>query len=205
MKKYIKWILLFGLLLLFIFISVNVYKGNNFYSDGIIYDFISDYVISDDVTSFVKFVTWFGSTIGIIVMCLISLFVIRNKKINIILVINLICATLINNYVLKLIFTRDRPNINPIVIEDSYSFPSGHSMVSMVFYGSLIYIVYKYVDNKIIRCVVISCLSLLILLIGFSRVYLGVHYFSDVIGGFILGICYLIGSTMITRKIIKKI
>lgn len=205
MKKYVKWIILFVCLLIFCFIAVNVYNGNYFYSDGVIYDFVSNYVISDGVTPFVKFITWFGSTIGIIVMCFVFLFVIRNKKINIILVTNLICAAIINNYVLKLIFTRDRPNINPIVIENGNSFPSGHSMVSMVFYGSLIYIAYKYLNNKKLKWTIISCLSLLILLIGFTRIYLGVHYFSDVIGGFVIGGCYLIISTMVIRKIIKKI
>lgn len=205
MKNYIKWIILFVCLIMFCFMAVNVYNGNDFYSDGVIYDFVNDYFINDGMTNVVKIITWFGSTIGIIIMCLISLFVIRNKKINIILVINLICATLLNNYVLKLIFTRDRPNINPIVIENSYSFPSGHSMVSMVFYGSLIYIAYKYLNNKKLKWIIIFCLSVLILLIGLSRIYLGVHYFSDVMGGFIIGICYLIISTMVIRKIIKKI
>lgn len=205
MKKYIKFILLFVLLLLFAFISVNVYIGNDFYSDAVVYDFISSNIINNNMTNIVKFITFFGSTSGIIIMCLISMFIIRNKKINIILVISLICATLINNYIFKLIFARERPNINPIVIEDSYCFPSGHSMISMMFYGSLIYLVYKYINNKVLRYIIILCLSLLIMLIGFSRIYLGVHYFSDVIGGFILGICYLIVSTMVVKKIIKKI
>ena len=205
MKKSVKWIILFVLLLLFTFISANVYNGNDFYSDGIIYNFISNNIINDNMNDIVKFITFFGSTIGIILVCFISLFIIRNKKINITLVISLICATLINNYVFKFIFARERPNVNPIVTENGYSFPSGHSMVSMMFYGSLIYLTYKYIDNKIIRYVVISFLSVLILLIGFSRIYLGVHYFSDVIGGFVLGICYLIVSSMVIKNIIKKI
>ena len=162
MKKYIKWVLLFVLLLLFVFISVNVYKGTDFYTDGIVYDLVSSNIINDNMTNVVKFITWFGGTIGIVIMCLISLFIIRNKKINVMLVINLICSTLINNYVFKLIFARERPNINPIVIEDGYSFPSGHSMISMMFYGSLIYLAYKYINNKIFKYVVISCLSILI-------------------------------------------
>ena len=205
MKKYIKWIIVLCFLLLFTFIAINVYNNNDLYSDGVIYDFISNNIINDNMTNVNKFITWFGGVIGIAVMFLISLFCIRNKKINIILFVSLIIATLINNYVFKLIFARERPNINPIVIESGYSFPSGHSMISMVFYGSLIYLAYKYIDNKIFKYVIITCLSLLIILIGFSRIYLGVHYFSDVISGFILGICYLIFSGIIIKKIIKKI
>lgn len=205
MKKYIKWVILFILLLLFTFISVNVYMDNEIYIDSIVYDFISNNIINDNMTNVIKFITFFGGSVGIVVVCLISMFIIRNKKINIILVINLICTVFINNYVFKLIFARERPNINPIVIEDSYSFPSGHSAISMMFYGYLIYLVYKYINNKILKYIIISCLSLLIILIGFSRIYLGVHYFSDVIGGFVLGICYLIISNMVIKKIMKKI
>lgn len=73
-----------------------------------------------------------------------------------------------------------------------YSFPSGHSMVSMAFYGYLVYLIYKYVKNKYIKWTSITLLSILIFLIGISRIYLGVHYTSDVVGGFLISIAYLI-------------
>lgn len=87
---------------------------------------------------------------------------------------------------------RPRPTEFRIVEETGYSFPSGHSMVSMAFYGYLVYLIYKYVKNKYIKWTSITLLSILIFLIGISRIYLGVHYTSDVVGGFLISIAYLI-------------
>lgn len=65
-------------------------------------------------------------------------------------------------------------------------------MVSMAFYGYLIYLIYRYIENKYIKWLLIVLLSILICLIGISRIYLGVHYTSDVLGGFLLSISYLV-------------
>jgi len=91
-----------------------------------------------------------------------------------------------------MLFGRPRPTEYRIIDESGYSFPSGHSMVSMAFYGFLIYLVYKKVENKYVKWLLCTLLSILILLIGVSRIYLGVHYASDVIGGFCFSIVYLI-------------
>ena len=65
-------------------------------------------------------------------------------------------------------------------------------MVSMAFYGYLVYLIYKYVENKNIKWILITLLSILICSIGVSRIYLGVHYTSDVLGGFLISISYLV-------------
>jgi len=204
MSKYIKYIILFGCLLIFCFLAINIYNGNDIVSDNIIYNFISKYIISDSMTPVIKMLTNVGDFICIGIVTIISLFVFRDKKVKISIVVNLIIVTVFNN-ILKLIFMRLRPDLNVLVQETGYSFPSGHSMISIVFYGYLIYLIYHFISNKKIKWLLISLLSMLIMVIGFSRIYLGVHYFSDVIGGFTFGIVYLIIYTDITKKIMKNI
>ena len=106
-----------------------------------------------------------------------------------IIIINLIIAFLFND-LLKHIFVRSRPDsINWLVNESGYSFPSGHSMVSMAYYGYLIYLLY--LSKNKYKWLLITMLSIIILLIGISRIYLGVHYLSDVLAGFLMAIIYL--------------
>ena len=108
------------------------------------------------------------------------------------------------NQVLKRILQRPRPTEFRIIEETGYSFPSGHSMVSMAFYGYLIYLIYKYIKNKYVKCISIVLLSILICSIGISRIYLGVHYTSDVLGGFLISVSYLIIYIMFTNKLLLE-
>lgn len=203
MKKYIKWVILLVCLFIFCFIAVNVYNNNVIVSDSVIYNFINEYIISKEITPIVKVITNIGDTICIIIIAIISLLFFKDKKINMSIIVNLVIVTILNN-ILKLIFKRPRPDLDALVTETSYSFPSGHSMISMAFYGYFIYLIYKYVENKMIKWGIISILSIVILLIGISRVYLGVHYVTDVISGFCFSISYLIIYTSIMKKIIYK-
>ena len=78
-------------------------------------------------------------------------------------------------------------------------------MVSMAFYGFIIYLIYKYIKNQYIKWFSITILSILIITIGISRIYLGVHYTSDVLAGFLISIAYLILYTNIINKyVIRK-
>ena len=98
----------------------------------------------------------------------------------------------LTNFSIKQIFQRPRPINTRIIDESGYSFPSGHSMVSMAFYGYLIYLIHKNIKNKYVKVALTLLLSILIISIGISRIYLGVHYTSDVIAGFLVAIAYLI-------------
>jgi undecaprenyl-diphosphatase len=93
---------------------------------------------------------------------------------------------------LKNLFDRDRPLVPLLEEARGLSFPSGHALMSVTFYGLLIYIVFKSFKNKPLKWTFISMLLLLILTIGFSRIYLRVHYASDVIAGFCVGLLWLV-------------
>ena len=110
-------------------------------------------------------------------------------------------SSLAFTFALKYLFMRKRPEAPLLFEAEGYSFPSGHAIMSVTFYGLLIYIISKMVDNKPLRWSINSFLVLLILLIGFSRVYLRVHYASDVIVGFIVGLTWLLISLYVLKRI----
>ncbi len=125
----------------------------------------------------------------IILNVLLFIFIIVKKKYKLsIIVLSSVSSVIFNNLV-KIIIKRERPNYLRMVIEKSYSFPSGHSMISVLFFGSIIYLVNKY--NVKHKKLITFSLSTFILLVGISRIYLGVHYLTDVVGGYLLGLVVL--------------
>lgn len=154
------------------------------------------------LTKIFLIITNLGSPYVLILLTLLS-FLLKNKKLSFIITANLGLITIINQ-VLKFIVKRPRPSDLFLIVETGYSFPSGHSMVSLSFYGLLIYFIYKYFKNKKLKIFLITLLSLIIILIGISRVYLGVHFVSDVISGFLLSLSYLIIFIKVINKFILK-
>ena len=190
-KKNFKWLVLFIALIGFLALAEDVFNKEIMNGDIIGYKIISTFLISDFATPIAKFITNFGGAIFLITLTVILVILIKNKKIGLSIFSNLIIITVLNQ-LLKRILQRPRPTEFRIIEETGYSFPSGHSMVSMAFYGYLIYLIYKYVENKHVKWISIVLLSILICTIGVSRIYLGVHYTSDVLGGFLVSISYLI-------------
>jgi undecaprenyl-diphosphatase len=129
----------------------------------------------------------------------------NDKKKASLISINLILVFLINTLI-KWIVHRPRPDeIMRLIEESGYSFPSGHSMISMAFYGYITYLIYKHVKDKKKRTIYCLLLLFLIFMIGLSRIYLGVHYLSDVLGGFALSVSYLMIFIIISPKILDRI
>ena len=189
--KNTKWIILFICLIGFLALAEDVFNKEIMNGDIIGYKVVSTFLISDFATPIAKFITNFGGAIFLITLTIVLLVLIKNKKIGISIFSNLVIVTILNQ-LLKAILQRPRPTEYRIVEETGYSFPSGHSMVSMAFYGYLIYLIYKYVKNKYIKWISIVLLSILVCSIGISRIYLGVHYTSDVLGGFLISMSYLV-------------
>lgn len=110
--------------------------------------------------------------------------------------INLVSVVGINQ-VLKYIVHRPRPDGFRLISEVGYSFPSGHSMVSMAFYGLCAWMVWSYERDRILRWFCCLSYAFIVVVVGMSRVYLGVHYASDVIAGFCVSIAWLAVYTKI--------
>lgn len=176
-------------LMLFSIICYQILNYDSLVIDTNAYSFIADNIMNDSLTPILKVITELGG-VAFTVVAGVLIFIFC-KKIRWFVTFDLVGVTLINQ-LLKHIIRRPRPNILRLVEESGYSFPSGHSMVSMTFYGIIIYLVYKNVNDKYLKWLLITLLSLLILAIGFSRIYVGVHYFTDVVGGFLLGLAYLV-------------
>jgi undecaprenyl-diphosphatase len=103
-------------------------------------------------------------------------------------------------FILKHLFNRERPLTPLLEPARGLSFPSGHSLMSFTFYGLMIYLVWTNIENKLLSSVLVTGLLLIILFIGISRIYLEVHYATDVIAGFCMGLMWLVLSLYILDK-----
>lgn len=137
--------------------------------------------------------------IGLITVVLISL---HKGKAHYFMVLSTLGGSAIFNELLKLGFHRPRPNIARLVNATGYSFPSGHAMISVSLYGLLAYLVWRNYPRWSTRLLSLA-LCILILLIGLSRVYLGVHYPSDVLAGFAAGAFWLTICIFTSKSLAK--
>ncbi len=131
------------------------------------------------------FFSFFASFQGLISVTILMLFFLSNNKMRLYLVIDLLISGLFI-IISKNIFTIERPLIGQLLL-DSYSFPSGHAFAATTFYGFLIYLLSKSTQKPNDKKNIILCLTIFIALIAFSRIIIGVHYLSDIIGGLLLG------------------
>ncbi|WP_181215979.1 phosphatase PAP2 family protein [Mesobacillus foraminis] len=182
-------------MLIFVELSGGLSAGRFHPIDQKVIDFVQTYS-SPFLDSIMIFITTMGSkwVIGILLIGCMSLFLLvqRNYWGTLISFLTVAGGGILN-LLLKGLFERERPDINRIIHADGFSFPSGHSMGSMIFYGFLGYLVIRSRKWPILsKLGWISLLSMVIFLIGISRVYLGVHYPTDVLAGFSAGIIWLI-------------
>ncbi|MDN6347182.1 MAG: phosphatase PAP2 family protein [Tetragenococcus koreensis] len=152
---------------------------------------------------FFLWITQFGNVASIAILFLAMLFVLvyGKKYVDALwLSMGVITIAVVINPLLKLFFTRERPLLEHLVVETSFSFPSGHATASMVFYGSLILLVPLFIQSKAWCISLQTCLAIFILLIGISRIYLGVHFPTDILGGYCEGLTWLLFTYPIYRK-----
>ncbi|EIM06963.1 phosphoesterase PA-phosphatase-like protein [Planococcus antarcticus DSM 14505] len=135
---------------------------------------------------------WFLTVLSIIVLAVLG-FKMKDKWGMLFFIIAVGGGSLLT-VLLKNLYVRERPSINPDIDAIGYSFPSGHSMGSLIFYGFLIYLIIRMRQRSWIRWLLVAILTMLIVMIGSSRIYLGAHFPSDVLGGYIAGLIWLILS-----------
>lgn len=194
-KSLITLITLIILLVIDIVLLLTGYMSN---IDSLIYEFIFSFNNSI-LTDIFKLISFIASTKMIVLYNIIIVIVMIIRKSNKLLLVPIasLISAIVNNLI-KVIVARERPGINPLVIETTYSFPSGHSMISILFFGTLLYILNR--DNYKYKRVFNIIIPIYILSVGISRIYLGVHYFSDCITGYLISLIVLILLTNIRRN-----
>lgn len=198
-----KNIVIIVLSLLFVILCILVKLDLLSNIDESVYKFITSNM-NDTTTNIYKVITFFGSTIFMVGLCvlLLVLFIILKKNIyGYIISGTLIFSTIMNN-VIKVIIRRERP-IYMIVRETTFSFPSGHTMASVSMYGILIYLINKSNMNKKLKIILSIILGMIPFMVATSRIYLGAHYFSDILGAIMLATIVLLISTKYIKD--KKI
>lgn len=173
--------------------------------DSAVYALVFTY-LSEELTRIMRFITFLGSDWGLSIISLIILFaayISKERKYllrSLMVLVNLAAGASLN-YILKQLFHRPRPDLHRLIEIGGYSFPSGHSMSSMIFYGFLIYLIVRYIKHWF-KYTIAGVLCLLVLAIGISRIFLGVHYASDVLGAYIFGLGWLIIYIRFSDKLI---
>jgi len=158
-------------------------------------------------TSAMLLVSLAGSPLTVLLLSLVlaAYFAWQRRWYEVSLLVVAVGGAEILDLLLKLIVARQRPTLlNPLLTLPDYSFPSGHAMGSMAFYGLLAYLIIRRVPLWRWRVAAAMIASVLILLIGFSRMYLGVHYFSDVLGGYAAGFVWLVITITGVETVVRR-
>jgi undecaprenyl-diphosphatase len=165
--------------------------------DNLFYNIIISFK-SELVTNILKVFTHIGGGFGVITLIII-IFIINRKK-GMYFLLN-ICFINIINQGLKFIFARPRPDESIRLIKESgYSFPSGHTMNAVAAYGLIIYFILTSKLSKKIKYMLSTLLTLMMMFIPLSRVYLGVHYFTDIVAGSAVSLIWLVFYTEYLKK-----
>jgi len=193
-------------LIAFVFITRRIFLLRNEDLDKKVFDVVQPY-INNTNTEVMNVITFFGKHQFLIpanlVLIAYYLFVRKHKWYSI-KVPAVAISSLLLMFGLKHLFARHRPTNQLLQEATNYSYPSGHALMSVTFYGLLAYITWHSVKNKTAKWTIIVLLILWIFLIGMSRIYLRRHYYSDVMAGFATGFLWLVISLKTIRQIEKR-
>lgn len=190
----------------FVYITRRVFVLNKTRLDTNVFNYLQSHV-SERNNDIMEFFTFLGTHNFLIPanLSLITYFLfIKKHKWYSIKIPAIALSSLGLMFLLKGLFDRDRPSIPLLFHAKGLSFPSGHALMSVTFYGLLVYIIFKGVKNPILKWTLISLLICLIIIIGMSRVYLRVHYATDVIAGYCIGFLWLVFTVWMLNKLEKQ-
>lgn len=174
--------------------------------DNVVFNYLREHVVTPWLTPLMKGVTFLGSSTFLLpaYVVLIALYLYK-KQARRALDISLIGALgILLNYLMKLFYHRARPADPLVAALKSFSFPSGHAMSAFILYGLLTYLVWKSQLNQASKTVATVLLVMLAVAVGFSRMYLRVHYPSDVVAGFCLGLAWICFAIWVLEKTKEK-
>lgn len=174
--------------------------------DRLAIDFIKG--IRNDILSYILiFISKSGDTIIAIIftiLIMIYLYMINKKRESKFYAVNILAIAIVSQGV-KFLSHRQRPEGEWLVYIDGYSFPSGHAVISMAGALILIYFIIRDFRRKALACIISVIMFIYAALIGLSRVYVGVHYISDVIGGWAIAFLWVFISLLIfTKRTVKN-
>lgn len=197
--------LAFGLASLFLFakLSEDLLFNELLFFDRIVTNAVRVFS-SDRLTMIMRAISEFGSPLLLLAAgtaAAVYTWFVRRRTWDTVLIPVVVAGSTILNEALKLLFQRERPGLTHLVKVSGLSFPSGHAMVSFSFYGLLIYLAWVNFSGVVSKITASVLLAVLILAIGISRIYLGVHYPSDVLAGFAAGSFWLVACILGLRGI----
>lgn len=195
-----------GALVFFAWLAEKVFEGDAKTFDETVRVFVHGFA-TDSLTTLMRFTTMLGSTLflSFLGVSVFVIFIIKSWKRAAPLLMTTMAGAVVLNFVLKVSFGRVRPvPFFDTPLPDSYSFPSGHALYAVCFYGVLAWLVTARVQSNPLRILIWSLAVLLALLIGLSRIYLGVHYPSDVIAGFAAAVIWILTVLLIDFTLKKR-
>jgi undecaprenyl-diphosphatase len=175
------------------FMAILVSKHTIVHFDSTVISYVQGFEVPM-LTAIMKFFTFIGGTVPILVLSILLLFFLYKvfkHRLELILFIAVIAGANILFVSLKLLFHRARPDLHRLIEVSNYSFPSGHATNAFALYGVLTFLLWRHIPTRLGRSILIIISVIFILAIGVSRIYLGVHYPSDVIAGYFISAFWL--------------
>lgn len=197
----IGFVIAIGAIFFFAWFADEMRNGDTARFDDSIRAFVHSFA-SPFLTQVMRLASFLGSTLFLVLLGIAVFgvfYYVKRRRAAVLFAVTTIGATVLL-VTLKLAFNRARPEpFFNTILPDSFSFPSGHSLASFCFYLALTAIVTNRVKNRLSQITIWVFAAALVLLIGISRIYLGVHYPSDVVAGFVVGFVWVITIAVADR------